>query len=169
MSEEWRAVVGYEGIYEVSSAGSVRSLDRMIADGRKRKGKPLKAYVNKSGYAIVTLCRDGKTDVQLVHRIVANAFLSNPLNKPVVDHIDTNPANNTAENLRWVTISENCLNPLTRKHNAESKKGHKCYLEHHTEEAKRKMSMAHKGRPLTEEHKQKLREAKKKQKERTKK
>lgn len=152
MNEEWRAVVGYEGVYEVSSTGRVRSLDRVIVDGRKRKGRQLKGYINKKGYEVVTLCRDRKINVQLVHRIVANAFLPNPLNKPVIDHIDTNPANNAVENLRWVTISENCLNPLTRKHNSESKKGHKSYLKCHTEESKRK-----------------IREAKKRQKERIKK
>ena len=78
----------------------------------------------------------------MVHRLVAEMFIPNPENKPVVDHIDTNPSNNRVDNLRWVTTQENCMNPLSRKKNSESKKGHPYY-----------------GRPLTAEEREKIRQA----------
>lgn len=119
----------------------------------------MKASPNNNGYRSVVLCKEGKTYPKLVHRLVAEAFIPNPENKPVVDHIDTNTLNNNVENLRWATTQENALNELSRKHNSDSKKGHRCYLKHHTEETKRKLSEAHKGKKLSEEHKRKLSEA----------
>ena len=86
----------------------------------------------------VTLCKNGKTKRLSVHRLVAETFVPNPEGKPVVDHIDTNPKNNSVDNLRWVTTQENCMNPLTRINNSKSKMGHKCYLKQHSEETKQK-------------------------------
>lgn len=79
-------------------------------------------------------------------------FVPNPENKPNVDHIDTNPSNNVAWNLRWVTQSENALNPLTRKNISESKKGHPYWGRPLTEEERKKISKANKGRKFSEEH-----------------
>lgn len=162
MSEEWRAIDGFEGLYEVSNFGNVKALDRYILNNggmQHRKERILKPHTQKSGHLVVVLCKDGKTYPRTIHRLVADAFIPNPENKPVVDHIDTNPANNNVGNLRWVTVQENCMNPLTRIHNSESKKGHKCYLKHHSEETKRKLSEQRKGRKLSEEHKKKLSES----------
>lgn len=153
--------MGFEGLYEVSNTGDVKSVERDILNGGRlqhKKERILKPN-RTSSHLMVVLCKDGNMYPRLVHRLVAEAFVPNPENKPVVDHIDTNPRNNNAENLRWVTTRENCLNPLTRAHNSESKKGHRGYLTHHSEETKRKLSEIHKGRVFSEEHRQKLSEA----------
>lgn len=148
--EEWRTIKGYED-YKVSNLGRVMSLKR----GKQRILSPRIS----NNYKNVTLCKNGDIKTKLVHRLVAEAFIPNEDNKPVVDHIDTNTLNNCVDNLRWVTVKENCLNDLTRDHNSISKTGHKCYLKNHTEETKKKISQSHKGRKLTEEHKKKLSEA----------
>lgn len=162
MDEKWMPIRDFEGCYEISDKGRVKSVERDILNGNKiyhKKEKVLKPHINKTGHLLVVLCKDNKTYPKLIHRLVAEAFIPNLENKPVVDHIDTNPANNCVENLRWVTVQENCMNPLTRVHNSESKKGHKGYLIHHSEETKKKLSEAHKGRKLSEEHKQKISES----------
>lgn len=108
--EEWRAVVGFEGLYEVSNLGNVRS----IQFHGKRRNKLL-SLTDVRGYKLVKL-RDWENKVALsypVHRLVAQSFIPNPENKPQVDHIDTNPSNNVVNNLRWVTSLENQNNPLT--------------------------------------------------------
>ena len=96
-----------------------------------------------------------------VHRAVAELFIPNPENKPQVDHINTDRHDNRAENLRWVTNKENSNNALTRKHNSEVRKGKPSTFKGKTlsEEHKRKISEAHKGKsrkPLSEEHKRKI-------------
>ena len=103
MKEEWRSVIGYEGLYEVSSCGQIKSL---------RKGALLTPH-KINGYYVIRLCKNGKSKNYKIHRLVAEAFIPNPENKPEVDHIDTNKRNNMVENLRWVTRQENCDNPRT--------------------------------------------------------
>jgi hypothetical protein len=95
MSEAWRPVVGYEGVYEVSSEGSVRR----VGAGRLMVG----AVARKTGYRYVTLCAGGKQRTRLRHLLVAGAFL--PPRPPGADanHKDTDKANNRADNLEWVT------------------------------------------------------------------
>lgn len=117
--EEWRPVVGYEGLYEVSDLGRVRSLDRHIIQrskygtyiNRHFKGVMLK-LIDVYGYKVVSL---GKDNQKHVHRLVAEAFIPNPDNKPQVDHIIPvrNGGTNVAWNLRWVTHKENSNNELT--------------------------------------------------------
>lgn len=107
LNEEWRDIVGYEGFYQVSSRGRVRSLDRITSDGKHLKGK---LKTSSSKYRIVTLYKDSQYENVLVHRLVANAFLPNPNNLPEVDHIDGDPSNNDLHNLRWVTRSQNAKN-----------------------------------------------------------
>lgn len=108
--EEWKAIEGYEGRYEVSTEGRVRGL--------KKAKKILKPSI-VSGYYRVGLHKliDGKRHVLncLVHRLVASAFIQNQDNKPQVDHIDGNRLNNCASNLRWVTASENHANVITKE------------------------------------------------------
>lgn len=117
--EIWLDVVGYEGIYQVSSFGRVRSLDKLIyyTDGRVRKYKgkllkPSKTSARKNrkksdSYCEVRITREkNKSNNYLVHRLVALAFIPNPENKPTVNHIDGVKYNNRVENLEWATYSE---------------------------------------------------------------
>lgn len=116
MVEVWKDVVGYEGYYEVSNLGNIRSLDRdttMEFRGSKRtnpfKGKVLKFGITTTGYYQVNLYCNGKGTWKRVHRIVAEAFIENLNGKECVNHIDENKLNNNVENLEWVTVRENCL------------------------------------------------------------
>lgn len=118
MKEEWRPVKGYEDRYEVSNMGLVRSITRVTSYGRRRKSKEI--YVKTiNGYRVVSLF-DGKRRNHKIHRLVANAFIPNPENKPCVDHIDTIRTNNNVNNLRWVTYEENSHNPLSLKAQREA-------------------------------------------------
>ena len=110
MTEEWKPVVGYEGLYEVSNLGRVRSLDRVVKrcdHSMFRKGTILRGQPDKNGYLLVSLRREGKEYKAKVHRLVANAFIQNPENKPFVNHIDGNKDRNDILNLEWVTALEN--------------------------------------------------------------
>ena len=102
------------------------------------------------------LCKNSIVYPKQVHRLVAEAFIPNPENKPNVDHLDTNTQNNKVDNLKWCTQKENCLNPITRKNNSLSKIGHKSYLTHHTEKSKKLMSEKAKGRKFTKKHRKNL-------------
>ena len=87
-NEIWKDIEGYEGLYQVSDLGRVRSLDREDAQGRRWKGRMLSSKLRKNGYREVILCRDGKRKYMLVHRLVAEAFLPNQDNLPQVNHKD---------------------------------------------------------------------------------
>lgn len=116
MNEIWKPVKGYEGYYEVSNLGRIKSIERMVKwKGRERFVKEtIKATnIDKGGYPVVTLCRDCKSTSVKVHRIIAEAFIPNPDNKPLIDHINTIRTDNRVENLRWCTNQENCNNPIT--------------------------------------------------------
>ena len=119
--EIWKPISGYEGFYEVSNLGRIRSLERIVecSDGRKRKIKDrtLKGSSYSGGYSGVTLHKDGCAKFVNIHRIVAEAFVPNPLEKEEVNHKDENPSNNHASNLEWVTHKEN-LNYGTRQERA---------------------------------------------------
>lgn len=112
MSEEWRPVAGHEGVYEVSSAGRVRSLPRIDARGHLRKGKYLRPLYGDR-YPICALYVHGIRKPIKIHRLVALAFVPNPDGKPEVNHIDGNTCNASAENLEWVTRRENCLHAVS--------------------------------------------------------
>lgn len=122
--EVWKQIPCYEGLYEVSSNGRVKSLTRNI-NGRTYTGKMLKLVADRNGYVRVKICRKRKIERLLVHRIVAKVFLPNPENKPVVDHIDGNPQNNNVKNLRWATHKENQNNPVSLSRFRQAKAG-KC-------------------------------------------
>ena len=112
--EAWRPVVGYEGLYEVSNTGVVRALERTVVGrnqvttfNRVYPARIMSFHYLPRNYIQVFLAKNGKTKGYLVHRLVAEAFIPNPENKPEVNHKDRNPANNTVENLEWVSKQEN--------------------------------------------------------------
>ena len=138
MKEIWKDVIGYEGLYQVSNLGRVKSLDRFCIDGRKRCGQIMKQVIRNGGYFSVGLRKGKGQKAYLVHRLVAEAFIPNTDNKPCVDHINTIRTDNRVCNLRWCTYKENCNNSKTLKHLSDSVKGEKngMYGRHLTEEQK---------------------------------
>lgn len=106
-TEIWKAVNGYEGWYEVSNFGNVRSVDRVIinSDGVKRlwKGKILKPIKDRYGYLVLNLYKNSKIKKITVHRLVAQAFILNSDNMPEVNHKDEDKTNNHVGNLEWCT------------------------------------------------------------------
>jgi hypothetical protein len=103
MIEIWKDIVGYEGLYQVSNFGQVKSLNY----NHTGEEKILKPGKNNKGYLFVNLCKNGKVKHFLIHRLVATMFIENFLNKPYINHIDCNPKNNNVDNLEWVTQQEN--------------------------------------------------------------
>lgn len=103
----WETINGYEGLYEVSESGLVRSIPRDYGFGVIEKPTLIKPSIDEHGYLRVTLSKDGGKRHHLVHRLVAEAFVSNPLKKSFVNHIDRCITNNHMSNLEWVTPSEN--------------------------------------------------------------
>ena len=163
MEEEiWKPIKDFEGYYEVSNIGRVRSLNYK----RTGKGKILKNIEDYKGYLEVGLTKNGKRKQFRIHRLVAEAFIPNPENKPCIDHINTVKSDNRVENLRWVTYKENSNNEKTlEKFKGEN---HHFFGKHHTEETKKKISEAQKGennhmygKHHTEETKKKMSEARK--------
>ncbi len=96
MDEVWKDIKGFEGLYQVSTQGQVKS----------RRGI-LKPYINHKGYLKVCLSKDGVKYKKRVNRLVAEAFIENPLNLPQVNHKDRNKNNNAVSNLEWCTAKEN--------------------------------------------------------------
>ena len=121
-NEIWKQIKGYEGLYEVSNFGRVKSLDRYVnrfTKNRERriihiKEKILKQHTNTAGYYTVVLTKESISKWVRVHRLIADAFIPNPHNLSEVDHINTDKKDNRIENLRWCTHKENMNNPITR-------------------------------------------------------
>lgn len=119
MNEKWKDICGYEGLYQVSNTGKVKSLNNR---SNHKSAKLLIQSVNKGGYERVYLYKNRKRKCYLVHRLVADAFIPNILNKKEVNHIDCNKLNNNVTNLEWCTRHENhihkCLNGLNKTQQA---------------------------------------------------
>ena len=98
--EEWRDIKGYEGLYQISNKGGVKSL-------HNKKEKILKPFKSNNNYLSINLYKNNKLKTYLIHRLVAEAFLPNPDNLPVVNHKDENKLNNNVENLEWCTYYYN--------------------------------------------------------------
>ena len=110
--EIWKDYKDYEGLYQASNLGRLRSLDRWVKSKsgsvRLCKGKILKLCTDKYGYLKVSLYKNNKVKTYYVHRLVAEAFIPNPENLPEVNHKDENKLNNNAENLEWCDREYNC-------------------------------------------------------------
>lgn len=115
MEEIWKPIKGYEGLYEVSNLGNVRSLDHItiqktkgnVTVHRLNKGRMLKCGRDKDNYCQVSLCKDGKAVGKKVHRLVAEQFIPKIDGKNCINHIDCDRRNNRVDNLEWCTPSEN--------------------------------------------------------------
>ena len=104
MNEIWKDIDGYEGLYQVSNLGQVKSIRDKYGNYRE---KILKQGKRKDGYLYVNLYKEGKRKYNLVHRLVANAFIPNPNGYTCVNHKDENPLNNCVSNLEWCTHKYN--------------------------------------------------------------
>ena len=135
-SEIWKDVVGYEGLYQVSNFGSVKSLR---INGKK---KGIMSQGNHNGYPCIFLRKDGKRHWYAVHRLVALAFIPQIDGKDCVDHIDGNTTNNHVSNLRWCTNQENTTFPLAMQHRREAAlgKNNPFYGKKHSQDSKDKIS-----------------------------
>ena len=120
--EEWKDIKGYEGIYQVSNEGRVKSLNY----NHTGKERILKSTSNSCDYLNVSLWKDGQKKQHLVHRLVANAFIENPDDLPQVNHIDENKSNNCTENLEWVTCKQNINHGTRNQRMAEAHRGKPC-------------------------------------------
>lgn len=105
MKEEWRPVVGYEGYYMVSNMGNVKSLGN--GNSNNSKERILKQYKSGGGYLNVNLYKEGIIKHYRVHRLVAQAFLPNPYNLPVINHKNEIKSDNRVENIEWCSYSYN--------------------------------------------------------------
>lgn len=108
--EIWRDIPGYSGLYQVSNLGNIRN----------RKGKLLRPGTRKGGYKMVILRKNKKNHQMQVHRAVAMAFLPNPNNEPIINHINENPSDNRLENLEWCNYRYNFY--VSSKHENKNKK-----------------------------------------------
>lgn len=133
MDEIWKPIEGYEGFYEVSNIGRVKSLTREVV--RKNgvhlsiKGSIMRPHILivgkyfKRKYRVFCLSKSGKREFIYGHTLVARAFIPNPENKPCVDHINGTEYGDSVENLRWCTQKENLNFETARKHNSEANRG----------------------------------------------
>lgn len=114
MTEIWKDIPGWEGLYQASTLGRIKSLkkERVIFDGKNASyPERIKKYsISTSGYPVVSLTMNGQTRVFFVHRLLAITFIPNPENKPNVDHINRDITDFSLENLRWTTQKENMNN-----------------------------------------------------------
>lgn len=132
-NEIWKDIKGYEGLYQVSNLGRIKSVDRIVImkhysgcnATHSYKGKILKQQKDKYGYMRVALSKNGKIKLKQVHRLVAETFIPNPENKPTVNHEDGNKENNVVANLSWATHQEQTMHAFKTGLIDNSKKNYK--------------------------------------------
>ena len=160
-------IIGYEGLYAITEQGQVWSY---------RAHRFLKPFDNGAGYPIVALYKNKVGTQLLVHRLVAEAYIPNPDNLPLVNHKDENPNNPDVSNLEWCTYRYNSIYGTANERRAVAHKGKKHSEEHKQNQSKalmghkvdeatrKKISEARKGMKFSEEHKRKISESMKKKK-----
>ena len=121
--EEWRDIEGYEGVYQVSNEGRVKSLERDVV--KEWKGKPYISHLkekileleeyDKYGHLRITPCKNGILEYKTIHQLVAKAFIPNPNGYTDVHHKDHNPSNNRVENLQWISKEDHYKEHSDRK------------------------------------------------------
>lgn len=149
MKEIWKPVLGFEELYEISDLGRIRSLDKTVTYYDPRWDRVTTKFINGKflkpanirQYLFVQLRKDNSYHSRYMHRLVAEAFIPNPENKPEVNHKDRNPSNNCVSNLEWVTSQENTQHLINSGYDIGSNMRGK----HLSEQTKQKMSTALKG------------------------
>lgn len=132
MNEIWQDIPEYEGFYQASTLGRIRSVDHYAMHSRgksvvHRKGRVLKPQPTPNGYLSVLLCKQGNHTTGRVHRLVAMTFIANPDNLPIINHKDLNKLNNSVDNLEWTTQQTNVLHAIANGHAPEYKQKRKVY------------------------------------------
>ena len=144
MNEIWKDIKNYKGLYQISNLGRVKSLRDK---NKKYREKILKQYKDNCGYYYITLSANSNIKKHKVHRLVAQAFILNPENKPQVNHINGIKTDNGVENLEWCTCSENIKHAFdTGLKKSNKGVNNPMYGKHHTEETKKKIGGVHKGK-----------------------
>lgn len=126
MQEIWKDIIGYEGLYKVSSLGRIKSLSRK--DGFYNMPEKILKQSTSNHYPSIGLNKNGKLKTRLVHRIVAETFISNPLNLPQVNHKDENKENNCVDNLEWCTAKYNVNYGTCISRRAKTQRDTKCQI-----------------------------------------
>lgn len=119
--EIWKDIPEYEGLYQISNLGNVKSLYRITNNNHIIHEKILKPQENYNGYLIVNLYKNNKMESKLIHRLVGKTFIDNPNNYNYINHIDKNKNNNNANNLEWCTQSYNVIYSKGRRINQYDK------------------------------------------------
>lgn len=127
MKEIWKDIKGYEGFYQISNLGNVRSLQRKAPSGKSVKQIIRKQSIDKNGYCVVGLNKNKTQKTYKVHRLVAIAFIDNPKNLPEVNHKDEDKTNNNVSNLEWCDAKYN-LTYGSRKDMFVGTKNNNCKL-----------------------------------------
>lgn len=111
-NEIWKPIIGFEGLYEVSNSGKIKSLERFDTKKRPIKERILKTRANYQGYEYLGLCKNGIKKSYTVHRIVLRAFVTNLQNLPTINHKNGIKSDNRVENLEWLSVKDNINHAL---------------------------------------------------------
>lgn len=145
IEEVWKDITGYEGYYQVSNLGRVKSIERTILN-TKRKSVILSQAHDKDGYCVTTISKEGKAKQYRTHRLVAQAFLDNPNHYKMVNHKDENKQNNNVNNLEWCDNKYNLAYGTGRRRAAIARSGEKSHLHKLTVEMVREIRTRYKRR-----------------------